>query len=88
MTVFHDIVGYDCSSEHKMLSFTIPSYRMEAIRNIVNVSIDDPEVIGSYPLTLEQAAIILRMIGIPAELITNTTYFLEASSEGISNAGI
>lgn len=81
MTVSHEIVGYDQTTERLIIRHDIPANRLDEIKVIAGVGEGDPDVIGSYPLTPEQVIKIGKAVNgsVPA-IITGASYFLEPST--------
>jgi hypothetical protein len=50
MTVIHRVTGYDKRTELLEVEYDVPEQKFSAIREIVQVPLDDPQAVGSYPL--------------------------------------
>jgi hypothetical protein len=71
----HRLVGYDRQTELEKFEVTIPQRIFGEVSSVVSLDDDDPEAIGCYELTKDQARRIAIMVhkSLPSEL----DFFLE-----------
>jgi hypothetical protein len=74
--ITHRLVGYHATTEHVAFERVIPARTMALVKDIARVDPDDPDAVGSYPLSADQAHHIADVIGEPP-LPTNIDFFLE-----------
>jgi hypothetical protein len=77
MDVEVSIVGYDRQTERLAVEHPVPPAAVTAAMLIANVPPTDPDLIGAYPLTEEQARQIAEVANISIEP-AQFDYFLEA----------
>lgn len=84
MTIFHQVIGYDRVTEREVVSYDIPRTCLDYVKDIAGVTSDDPDAIGSYPLTKTQALMISRAIEQPlGGDVDRLIYFLEPHEETV-----
>jgi hypothetical protein len=71
------LTGYDKQSDFLSVAFTVPTDVIDAARHIAGVPETDPDVLGVYPLTAQQAAEIADKAALPLDL-SAFDYCLEA----------
>ena len=63
MTVVHQIIGYDRRTECEVVNYDVPRAYLDFVKKLAGVESDDPDAVGSYPLTQNQAMTIIHVIG-------------------------
>jgi hypothetical protein len=63
--IAHRLVGYDATTERVAFERVIPDRTMPLVREIARVDADDPDAVGSYALSADQAHHIADIIGVP-----------------------
>ena len=61
------LTGYDKHSEFLSVALTVPPHLIDAARHIAGVPGTDPDVLGVYPLTAQQAAEIADKAALPLD---------------------
>ena len=79
MHVEVSFVGYDRQSERLAVEHPIPLGAVTAAMLIANVPPDDPDLIGAYPLTEDQARQIAAVANVTIDP-ANFDWFLEADA--------
>jgi hypothetical protein len=77
MKAAHRLVGYDQQTESEKFELPIPERMFGELRTVVRLDYDDPDAVGCYELTDDQAhqiAIMVRRKNLPPGL----DFFLEA----------
>jgi hypothetical protein len=77
----HWLVGYDRQTELEAFELPIPQGVFRDVREVVSFDADDPEAIGSYKLTDQQARQIAKMVRRENLLRAGLDFFLEAYSK-------
>jgi hypothetical protein len=77
MKAAHRLVGYDRKTELEKFELTIPPRIFGEVRSRVRVDWDDPDAVGCYELTDQQANEIANLVHRP-NLPTGLDFFLEA----------
>jgi hypothetical protein len=62
--IAHRLVGYDATTERVAFERVIPDRTMPLVREIARVDADDPDAVGSYALSADQAHHIADIIGV------------------------
>jgi len=76
--ISRQIVGYDPKTESVAVEYTIPSDKWREVTDLVKHDEEDPEYIYAYPLGLDVADNLIRMLGKCGD--QNLNYFLECHS--------
>lgn len=76
----HRLVGYHRKTEQLSAEYDIPAALLPVIKRIADVSQDDPDALGSYPLDGDQARNIAERIGVRVDP-SKLDYFLEPFAE-------
>lgn len=77
----HWLVGYDRQTELEKFELAIPDRLFrEFVVRLIRFDENDPEVIGSYELSIPQAIEIAAMVGIDRRPPPGLDFFLEAYS--------
>jgi hypothetical protein len=71
----HRLVGYDRKTELEKFEVTIPPHIFEEVSSLVPIDDDDPDAIGCYELTKDQAHKIA--IRVHKSLPSGLDFFLE-----------
>ncbi len=79
--VVHQLTGYDRETELLAVEYDVPRHLLAKVKQIAEVSEDDPEAIGSYPLRRDQAKDIAKLLGIDIDA-DRFDFFLEPYAEG------
>jgi hypothetical protein len=58
MTIEAKIVGFDRSSDLVAFELDVPNAVLEQVKKIAKVPASDPDLLGSYPLSQQQIAMI------------------------------
>jgi hypothetical protein len=72
-----NLTGYDKRTEFLSVAHGLPQDLVDFARGIAGVPESDPDVLGVYPLSQQQAAEIAQRAGLPLDL-TEYDYCLEA----------
>jgi hypothetical protein len=62
MKVIHRLVGYDRRTDQMKVRYEIPSDTLAEAKRIAGVASDDPGAAWSYPLSVDQARAIAKLI--------------------------
>jgi hypothetical protein len=81
--VVHQLTGYDQETELLAVEYDVPRHFLAKVKRIAEVSEDDPEAIGSYPLRRDQAKDITELLGIDIDA-DRFDFFLEPYAENRS----
>lgn len=65
MSVVLQLTGYDKNTKAVGLEITLPAREAGFVKQVAGVSPEDPDVMGSYPLTEEQVIKIAGVAGSP-----------------------
>jgi hypothetical protein len=76
MKASHRLVGYDRRTEIEKFELPIPERMFEEVRTIITLDDDDPDAIGCYELTGDQARLIAS-IAQRGQIPTGLDFFLE-----------
>lgn len=79
----HWLVGYDQKTEFAVYAEPVPSGLMDRIKSLVAFDDDDPEGIGCYELTAEEAEEVAHLFNDGAALPDGLDFFLEASAAAL-----
>jgi hypothetical protein len=84
MTIVHQVIGYDRVTEREVVSYDVPRACLNYVKAIAGVTSDDPDAVGSYPLTKNQALMIGRAIEQHlSDDVDRLIYFLEPYEETV-----
>jgi hypothetical protein len=78
--IVHQLTGYDRETELLAVEYDIPNHHLARIKRIAEVSAEDPEAVGSYPLRRDQASDIAKLLGIDIDA-DRFDFFLEPYAE-------
>ena len=74
------ISGFDRGTDKLMIEVPLPAWAVSATRAISGVPVDDPDLVGAYPLTEDQ----VRQIAAVAQLVIDPAafdWFIEAYAD-------
>jgi len=74
----HRLVGYDRKTELEKFEVTIPGDIFGEISSLISIDGDDPDAVGCYELTKDQAHRIARIVH--KSLPSGLDFFLEGSA--------
>ncbi len=74
----HWLVGYDRQTELEEFELAIPERLFRMVGRFVRFDDDDPDVVGSYELTVPQALEIARMVDSAKRPPPDLDFFIEA----------
>jgi hypothetical protein len=77
MTVKLKLTGYDKNTDSMQVEYDLPLRDADFAKQVAGVSVEDPDVVGSYPLTEQQVIQIAGVAGTPLNPRLYN-YFLEA----------
>jgi hypothetical protein len=77
----HWLVGYDRKTELEQFELPIPQSLFQQVGTVIDFDDDDPEAIGSYKLTEQQARQIAKIARRQSLLPIGLDFFLEAYSK-------
>ncbi|HJU16020.1 MAG TPA: hypothetical protein VJ770_06090 [Stellaceae bacterium] len=78
--IVHQLTGYDRETELLAVEYDIPSRLLSEVKRMAEVSAEDPEAVGSYPLRRDQASNIAKLLGIHID-VDGFDFFLEPFAE-------
>ncbi len=77
MRVRLQLTGYDKNTESVQVEYDLPDREASFVKQVAGVSSEDPDVLGSYPLTEQQ---VIQIAGVAGQPLNPRlyNYFLEA----------
>ncbi len=77
MSVTLQLTGYDKNTEGVAVEYELPNQQANFVKRVAGVLAEDPDILGSYPLTEQQVIEIAGLAGKPLNP-SLYDYFLEA----------
>jgi hypothetical protein len=83
--ITHELVGYHPDTDEWVWSVKLPRERIEEIKRMVHIDVDDPDAVFSYELEPAKARDIAGLIG-AGPLDPALVYYLEPYAEAAADA--
>jgi hypothetical protein len=81
MKMDHYLTAYDSETDNFLaFLFSVPSAFMRRVREIAHVAPTDVDAVGSYPLSVDEAHAIAKLLDKQIEIDKKAVFFLEPVS--------